>query len=184
MLTCGCRPTTYVVIFVIELDSHPFAVASRHSTAAAPAQWDRDNSVDVSKHDGDTDSYKTKFRHTFTQWKFYWASNIWHIPVQTLLCEVNEWHVTNGALMQCFTWDVGKQNVKERKWKGRHLTNSYCCNHRRHNHRQRHTTSYYQIPLVFRDVLALIAIMDLRRKIIVNNSTSSVPLWFLFFNKR
>lgn len=119
MLTCGCRPTTYVVIFVIELDSHPFAVASRHSTAAAPAQWDRDNSVDVSKHDGDTDSYKTKFRHTFTQWKFYWASNIWHIPVQTLLCEVNEWHVTNGALMQRFTWDVGKQNVKERKWKGK-----------------------------------------------------------------
>lgn len=64
MLTCGSCPTAYVVIFVIKLDSHPFAVASRHSTAAAPAQWDRDNSVDVSQHDGDADAYTTQCKHT------------------------------------------------------------------------------------------------------------------------
>lgn len=66
-----------------------------------------------------------------------------------------------------------KQMVKERsegrkkKKKKRFLTNSDCCNYRRHDHRQRHTTSYHQVPLVFRDVLALIAIMDLR-KITIN----------------
>lgn len=66
MLTCGCCPATYVVIFIIKLDSHPFAIASRHPTAAAPAQWDRDNSVDVSQHDGDTDAYTTQCKHTHT----------------------------------------------------------------------------------------------------------------------
>lgn len=64
MLTCGCCPATDVVIFVVKLDSHPFAVASGHSTATAPAQGDRDNSVDVRQHDGDADAYTTQCKHT------------------------------------------------------------------------------------------------------------------------
>lgn len=65
MLTCGCRPTAYVVIFVIKLYPHPFAVACGHSTAAAPAQGDRDNTVDVGQHDGHADAYRTYIYSTF-----------------------------------------------------------------------------------------------------------------------
>lgn len=43
------------------------------------------------------------------------------------------------------------------------LTHSYGCNHRRDDHRERHTSSYHQVPLVFGAVLALIAVKDLRR---------------------
>lgn len=50
-------------------------------------------------------------------------------------------------------------------------TDSYCCNHRRDNHGQSHATSYHQVPLVLGDVSALIPIMNLKRKIIINHLT-------------
>jgi len=56
MITCGCCPAAYVVIFVVKLYSDPFAVDGRHSTAAAPAQRDRDDPVDVGQHDGNADT--------------------------------------------------------------------------------------------------------------------------------
>lgn len=55
-LTCGCSTATEVFILLVELDPHPFAIASRHSAATASAQWDRDNSIHVSQHDGNADA--------------------------------------------------------------------------------------------------------------------------------
>lgn len=79
-LTCSCSTATYVVIFVIKLDPHSFAVASRHSAAAAPAQGDRDDSVDVSQHDGNTDTYATqcKKKHfiTVSTYKLFWCISV------------------------------------------------------------------------------------------------------------
>lgn len=64
---------------------------------------------------------------------------------------------------------IGKERVKrERRGNFLFLTDSDCCNYRRHDHRQRHPASNYQVPLVFRDVLALIAVMDLKREIVFN----------------
>lgn len=46
------------------------------------------------------------------------------------------------------------------------LTDSDGSNNRRDNHRQRHTSSYHQVPLVLGDVLAFIAIVNLMGEIV------------------
>lgn len=178
MLTCGCGAATYVVIFVIELDSHPFAVASRHSTAAAPAQGDRDNSIDVSQHDRNTDTYTAQCKNT----QIHIILLQFQHTNQLFRCQdVSKWNSRFHFYMALASWywptkEIFKMLSRDRWWRrdrdeGKHffLTNSDCCDHGRHNHRQRHPTSYYQVPLVFGDVLAFITIMDLRRKTFINN---------------
>lgn len=50
------------------------------------------------------------------------------------------------------------------------LTDCDCSDNRRHNNRQCHTTSYDQVPLVFGDVFALVAVMDLKERKTVKTS--------------
>lgn len=63
------------------------------------------------------------------------------------------------------------QMVKQNK-KTFFLTNSDRGNHRRHDHRQRHAASYHQVPLVFGDVFAFIASMNLMGIIVQYDLTS------------
>lgn len=58
--------------------------------------------------------------------------------------------------------NIKAQMVKQNKTRKTFFpTDSDRGNHRRHDHRQRHAASYHQVPLVFGDVFAFIAIMNL-----------------------